>query len=293
MNGADAAGPRSENAVRRHRRAQRIKWTVYTLLLLNGGFYAVEEFQMAAHTLQHGASLLEWTEAFATTIDNLAWYGLLFMFELETYTLEDEAFERPWLAWVLHGGRVLCYAMLLHTVVARITAYSAALEAPPRPEVTGLCDVVDEGLSWGDNYHYETLTLDNCGSLSRDYAFYMIAPEVVTDRAGWVMEKRQTLVGLSDVIAWLLVIWAIELAVWLQNRGVTGGRLMLASHAARFFYAVLFAHAGWWLYTGHFVYAWDQVLWILGFWAIERNLSEWREDIDDERAGRASPGAAP
>ncbi len=72
----------STSAERRHRRAQAIKWTVYTLLLLNGSFYLVEEIQMAAHTLKHGASFLEWTEAFATTIDNLAWYGLLFMFEM-------------------------------------------------------------------------------------------------------------------------------------------------------------------------------------------------------------------
>ncbi len=72
----------ANSAERRHRRAQAIKWTVYTLLLLNGSSYLVEDIQRAAHTLKHGASFLEWTEAFATTFDNLAWYGLLFMFEM-------------------------------------------------------------------------------------------------------------------------------------------------------------------------------------------------------------------
>jgi hypothetical protein len=28
---------------------------------------------------------------------------------------------------------------------------------------------------------------------------------------------------------------------------------------------------------GHWLYTWDQLLWICGFWAIEFNLKEWRE----------------
>ena len=287
---AAAASSRSVNAERRHRRAQRIKWTVYTLLLLNGAFYFIEELQMASHTLKHGASFFEWTEAFATTIDNLAWYGLLFMFELETYALEDDAFERRWVAWTLHGVRLVCYVMLLHTVVARYTALNDAVDAPPRPDVTGLCQVADEGLSWGYNFDYAEITADNCDGFSTDTRYFMLNPMVISDSEGLSMERRQTAVDLSDALVWLFVIWAIELAVWLQNRNVTGGLLMAASHAARVFYAVLFGHAAWWIYTGHYVYAWDQTLWILGFWAIERNLSEWREDIEEDAAGR--PGDA-
>jgi hypothetical protein len=30
---------------------------------------------------------------------------------------------------------------------------------------------------------------------------------------------------------------------------------------------------------GHWLYAWDQTLWICGFWAIEFNLKEWRDQI--------------
>jgi hypothetical protein len=285
---AGVPSSRSANAERRHRRAQRIKWTVYTLLLLNGAFYLFEEIQMASHTLRHGATFFEWTEAFATTIDNLAWYGLLFMFELETYTLEDDAFERRWVAWALHGVRLVCYVMLLHTVVARYTSLDDALHAPPRPDVTQLCQVADEGLSWGYNFAYENITAANCGEFSTDTQYYMLDPMVISDREGLAMERRQTAVDLSDALVWLFVIWAIELAVWLQNRDITGGLLMAASHAARIFYAVLFGHAAWWIYTGHYVYAWDQTLWILGFWAIERNLSEWREDIEEEAAEQST-----
>ncbi len=79
------------------------------------------------------------------------------------------------------------------------------------------------------------------------------------------------------------MVWAIELAVWLQNRDIAGGRLMLVTKVARVFYAVLYVHAAFWAYTDHWVYAWDQFLWIAGFWAIEKNLSEWREEIREEQ----------
>ena len=71
-------------------KSQLLKWTVYSLLLLNMVYYAGEEAYIASHTLPADAPWWDWAEAFATTIDELAWFGLLFMFELETYILEDE-----------------------------------------------------------------------------------------------------------------------------------------------------------------------------------------------------------
>jgi hypothetical protein len=35
---------------------------------------------------------------------------------------------------------------------------------------------------------------------------------------------------------------------------------------------------------GHWLWAWDQTLWICGFWAIEYNMREWREEIELEQA---------
>ena len=57
---------------------------------------------------------------------------------------------------------------------------------------------------------------------------------------------------------------------------------MTVTFAAKVLYLVLWADAAWWAYTGHWVWAWDQSLWIAGFWAIEKNLSEWREEIREE-----------
>jgi hypothetical protein len=262
-------------------KGQLVKWTVYSLLLLNWAYYAVEEFYIASHVLRNGGTFLQWTEEFATTIDEFAWFGLLFMFELETYSL-DEALEKPWVKWSVHGMRLVCYVFLAHTVYARVNTMVDVNAVVPSTEITNLCQVAGQNISFGSNYRYEIVTAENCDTLSNGSVFYMLEPTVITDSNGFELEKKHVWVDFQDAVIWLLVVWAIELAVWLQNRDITGGALMVVSHGARVGYAVLLIHAAFWAWTGHWVWGWDQFLWIAGFWAIERNLSEWREEIRDE-----------
>ena len=262
-------------------KGQLVKWTVYFLLLLNWGFYAIEEVYIASHMLRQGGSFLQWTEEFATTIDEFAWFGLLFMFELETYML-DESLEKRSVRWSVHGLRLVCYVFLAHTVYARVSSMVDTFPVEPSPVITGLCQVAGQDISFGENYRFEVVTAENCSTLSSDSVFYLLTPSVITDTDGFALEKKHVWVDFQDAVMWLLVVWAIELAVWLQNRNITGGVLMVVSHAAKLGYAVLFVHAAFWIWTGNWVYGWDQFLWIAGFWAIEMNLSEWREEIREE-----------
>jgi hypothetical protein len=263
-------------------KGQLIKWTVYSLLLVNWGYYFVEEMYISSHVLRQGGTFLQWTEEFATTIDEFAWFGLLFMFELETYVL-DESMEKKSVRWSVHGLRLVCYLFLAHTVYARINSMVDVFALEPSPEIASLCQLADQDISFGENYRYEIVTGDNCKVLSGDSVFYMVEPSVVTDSEGLALEKKHVYIDFQDAVMWLLVVWAIELAVWLQNRNITGGPLMVVSHAARAGYVILFAHAVFWAWAGHWVWSWDQFLWIAGFWAIEHNVSEWREEIIEEK----------
>ena len=263
-------------------KSQILKWTVYGLLLINFGYYLVEEIYIASHTLRQGGTFLQWTEELATTIDLVGWFGLLFMFELETYALSEETLEKKKVRWSLHAIRMVCYILLAHTVYARINALQDFQKVVQTTEVTSLCQVADQDISFGENYRYTIIVQDNCAELSADKEFYYLDPSVITDSDGYRLEKKLVYVDMNDVMMWLLVVWAIELTVWLQNHNITGGRLMLVTHSAKVFYGVLFLHAGFWVYIGHWLYAWDQFLWIAGFWAIEKNLSEWRDEIREE-----------
>ncbi len=262
-------------------KGQLIKWSVYSLLLLNWGYYAVEEYYISSHVLRQGGTFLQWAEEFATTIDEFAWFGLLFMFELETYML-DESLEKRWVRWSVHGMRLVCYVFLLHTVYARINSMADTFAVAPSPEISRLCQVAGQDISFGENYRYEVVTMENCNALSSDSVFYLLEPSVITDSDGLALEKKHVWVDFQDAVMWLLVVWAIELTVWLQNRDITGGVLMVVSNAARVGYAILFVHAAFWAWSGHWVWSWDQLLWIAGFWAIEMNLSEWREEIRED-----------
>lgn len=55
---------------------QILKIVVYTLLLLNFGIYFADDLHFASFTMRNGGSLLEWTSAFATTIDLAAAYWI-------------------------------------------------------------------------------------------------------------------------------------------------------------------------------------------------------------------------
>lgn len=214
------------------------------------------------------------------------------MFEMETYSLSDETLEKKSVRWSIHGLRLVCYVLLAHTVLARITTVSDFQQIVQATAVTNLCQLADQDISFGENYRYTVIDQSNCAELSDDHVFFYIDPSVITDSDGIKLEKKHVYVDLNDSLVWLLVVWAIELTVWLQNRGIAGGRLMLVTQAVKFFYAVLFLHAGFWVYVGHWLYAWDQFLWIAGFWAIEKNLSEWRDEIREDELETGAPGEA-
>ena len=102
--------------------------------------------------------------------------------------------------------------------------------------------------------------------------------------------------GKTPALAALVYVVFTRLAGgWSDRSGrgalCVGGSLLLVSQAGKAFYAVLFLDAAYWAWMGHWLYTWDQLLWILGFWAIEFNLKEWRESNEAE-AQKAEPAHA-
>ena len=97
---------------------QTLKLVIYVLLLINFVLYIIDDIRIASYTLQEDASFLDWTLTFATTIDESAWLILLFLFELETYMLSDEAWSKSLFTRFMYFVRALCYLFLMHSVYA-------------------------------------------------------------------------------------------------------------------------------------------------------------------------------
>ena len=266
-----------------HKLQQIVKWSVYALLVVNWGFYIVEDWNRALHTLAADATLLAWMGEFATSIDESAWFVLLFMLELETYILEDQDW-KGWVAKTIHAIRLVCVLMILHTVYAFSVTVVEYGPTVPVENVSSLCEMTDDDVSFVYNLEYTSITDESCAGLSDATQFYRVGTDpVVTTREGLALEKALAWGDLVEVIAWLLIIIAIELVIRLQERGVTGGTLIsTANRLKTVLYLVLFVLAAWWGSLSHWLYTWDTFLWIAGFAAIEMNINEWREEILEE-----------
>ena len=259
---------------------QWIKWVVYALLLVNFAFYIGDDWEIATHTRRQGGSFLDWTTSFATSIDELAWFVLLFLFELETYALSDEALNKRTTA-LLHGVRCLCYLFLAHTLYAYGLYIYDLNNVDLITGTSALCQLADSDLSFARNLEYTTIDAVNCSALSADSQFYFIEDEtVLTDTEGLRVERVLATLDIVEACTWLAILFSIELSVRLQDRGITTGPVMRAVNMTKLvLYGLLWSAALYWATHDHLMFAWDEALWILGFAAIEMNVRDWREEL--------------
>ena len=274
-----------------HRVAQVIKYTVYISLLINTGFYVLDDYLALQSSLPPDAPLLELLTRFSTSTDMFAWVGLIILFELETYTLPDEAFTKK-LAAILLAGRVICYLLIFFAAYGYTVE---ALETYDYTEVTGIhgtCEMADRGY-WlqMDSIEFEEVTRLNCDQLSSDTVFYQFEGETSVIGASLVPHVQfMGWIDISNAFVWLIVVALIEIEVWLQAADRFSSRLLpVVRQAKTLFYLVLMANGVIWAATGYALYAWDAFLWIFGFWAIELNLAEW--EIDRLEELRSTRGA--
>ncbi|MEM9315318.1 MAG: hypothetical protein AAGA95_11880 [Pseudomonadota bacterium] len=166
---------------------QWIKIVVYSLLLVNFVHYLGNDINVARHTVHDGWKLHDWTSAFATTLDESAWFLLLLLLELETYLLSDEAFTRGRVV-LMHALRLVCFLAIGHTVFA-FADYLLELSRSVEHVGVELCSFAEAGISFARNLDYVELDASNCALLSDDTTFYQFAQgQALTDRAGWSIE---------------------------------------------------------------------------------------------------------
>jgi hypothetical protein len=268
---------------------QRFKWTVYSLLVADFFLYLGQDIDSARHTLDAGSDLLEVLAAYATSIDLVAWFTLILLFELETYVLLD----REWTGatkWAVQGLRLACYVAILHTSLSNDFTLNE-FEHPQRlPPATDVCAYAD-GWTFLRSRDYLEIDAGNCRTLGQGPEFFAIGYDaVVTDRAG----LREGLVfawtDLVESVAWLLIVFATEAIVRLEHTALGRGALPLALERLKIgLYALILAIALYWGWKGQLLYLWDELVWVLGFLVIDWNIRDWEKF---RRTLSVSPAAA-
>ncbi len=272
-----------------HAIQQFVKWTVYSILIVNFFFYVLDDMEAAEHSLRNGGTFLQWTTTFTTTIDELAWFMLLFLFELETYALSDKAFEGM-TGPLIHGVRLVCYVFLGHTVYAYSGDILALTQEVPLAGIDNLCQLAGQEISYTYNLVYTLVDQSNCSTLSAGTIFFPVdSVSLVTDAAGIVNSIQLAWVDLIEAVVWLLIVFLIEFMVRLQNRGISSGPLIRMGNIAKpALYGILVLIAAYWGVLEHWLYVWDEFIWIAGFIAIEMNVVEWRDELLEEAQQRAA-----
>ena len=261
---------------------QKIKAVVYTALLINFGYYIWLDISVAQHTLFEGSNLGERFRAFTTTIDLSAWIILIAVYELETYALSDEAFTKNKIL-LLNFIKFICVLGIAHTPYAYYVNLMEVLSAVEIQGVNDLCQLVGMEKSYALNINYTEITANTCKNLSNASQFFYSDPRtalIVQDAVGLDIETHLASVDLAESIAWILIIFAIEINVRLQDKNQASGTIFsIVKYTKIISYTMLWSFCGYWIYWGHYMFAWDEAMWIAGFFAIEMNLSEWRKEI--------------
>lgn len=268
-------------------RLELIKLIVYSALLVNFVFYIGDDLEIASHTLYEGSTFLETTRAFATTIDLSAWFVLLLLLELETYWLSDDALSR--MGWMsMHGVRALCILFLAHTLYAWAVNLNDIYSAIPVEGVNSLCQLVEAEKSYTNNLVYTEINPENCSSLSSANQFYLIDPPtyfIVQDAAAMVIEKELAWADMIEAVAWVLIILIIEVIIRIQDKNISASKALVALLRLKtLLFICLWMVALYWGYRGHYLFVWDEFMWIAGFYVIDMNLTKWREEIDSDKS---------
>ena len=260
-----------------------IKAALYALLLANFGYYLFEDWSRTSFSLTEAASFYDWVREFNTSLDEVAWFTLLLIFELETYVLDESGWS-PGLARIVLLIKAITFCLIGHTLYVNFTALTEILGPVSASAASDLCQLTDTGQSWLFNLDYTLITSETCGVLPHAHQYWEIPGEpVVTSSAGLDLARRLAWCDFMETAAWLSVGAAMEAAIRITDRGVTSGYAVTTLGWLKFvLYALILALGIYWAYYGHWVYLWDEFLWIFGFAFLEVNLDGWRDDIDNE-----------
>ena len=83
----------------------------------------------------------------------------------------------------------------------------------------------------------------------------------------------------------MAILLTMEIIVKVQDKGISEGAVIKALNIAKLcLYSLLWLAMGYWIFRGHYMFAWDELVWITGFVAIEMNVVAWRKELKEEQA---------
>jgi hypothetical protein len=263
------------------------KVVIFWVLMINLVYYLYEDVTAFLY-LAPGASIFEVLEAFAVSIDYVAWMVLIVLFEMETNALaKDRLTEKR--RRVLTGLTAACYLVLVYAAygygVGLVDSYNyEPIESKPA------CYFANT------NYAYISLqarpielTHKNCSEFAGKEIFQAPSDNIIATEVNLVALQKLSWVDVFNASAWLLVVLLFQVEVSLERANkLTRRRLVTVMVWKGASYLVLLVCAIYWTVFSAFIDSWDAWLWLLAFILIDLNML----GLDETQNQRASVDAA-
>lgn len=141
---------------------------------------------------------------------------------------------------------------------------------------------------------YIPLTKDVCHGFANTPLIQIVGTEIITEQAMLTETQRLSTVEVTNSATWLIVVFILELEVFLQLRGkLTDKKIKVAKLIKFVLYSILFAASAYWGIKGGLLDFWDSFLWLVAFWFIEVNIFQWNSETKDEAQLKLQDIASP
>ncbi|MBW2542902.1 MAG: hypothetical protein JRF15_12515 [Deltaproteobacteria bacterium] len=266
------------------------KITIFWILMANLLYYLYED--VTAYLYVEQPSLFDTLEAFAVSIDYIAWMVLIVLFELETNAQSKDRFTGA-RKWVITGLTAACYVVLVYAAYGYAAGLVNTYNFEPLEDNTA-CYFANTNFAFmTDSARPVELTDKNCRDLEAEKLFksptdHVLATESVLPaliRLGWV--------DIFNSNAWLLVVLLFQIELSLeQAKMLTKRRLKIIMVWKGFAYLVLLLCAIYWTIFSSFIDWWDAWLWLVAFILIDLNMLGLDETQNQQAANRAAAAEA-
>jgi hypothetical protein len=267
------------------------KIAIFWVLMINLVYYLYEDVTAYLY-IAAGSSLFDVLEAFAVSIDYIAWMVLIVLFEMETNAQSKDSFTGA-RKWVIGGLTAVCYVVLVYAAYG----YAAALV-----DTYNLEPIEDRSACYfaNTNYAYMSesarpveLTHKNCGDLTGETLLKYPTDNVIATESVVPALLKLGWIDIFNSNAWLLVVlmFQIELS-FEQSKKLTKHRLKMVMAWKGFAYLVLLACAIYWTIYSAFIDWWDAWLWLLAFILIDLNMLGLNETQNQQALNREAEAEA-
>jgi hypothetical protein len=211
-------------------------------------------------------------EAFAVSIDYMAWMVLIVLFEMETSAQARDQFTGM-RKWVITGLTAACYVVLVYAAYSYLDGLVNSYHFEPiesRPACyfanTNFAYVSPEGRPI-------ELTHENCSAFAGKQLFKSPGDNLIATEANLMALRKLGWVDVFNSNAWLLIVLLFQIEFSLdQLNKLTRRRLIIVKAWKIFSYLVLLGCAIYWTVYSAFIDWWDAWLWLLAFILIDLNM---------------------